>query len=117
MNDNDEGYSLGDIHQLTGWTSYSWNPAASLSFRVTGRTMDEISGIDPQIVAPVQTADPDFQGGDRLDVSFGLNLSGQNGTWRGLRAAIEFILPVYQNLNGPQMEMNWALTVGAKVMF
>jgi hypothetical protein len=117
LDDNDEGYTLGDIHQISGWASYSFNPAASVSLRATALTKDDIDGIDPQIVAPVQTADPDFQGGDRFDLGFGINLAGQSGRWRGIRAAVEFILPVYQDLNGPQMEADWAVTAGAKFMF
>ena len=117
LGDNDEGYSLGDVHQVTGWGSYSWNPAVSASLRFTARTIAEVDGIDPRIVAPVQTADPAFQGGDRVDVGLGLNFSGQQGSWRGLRAAIEIGLPVHQDLNGPQMEADWMLTVGVKYMF
>ncbi len=117
LGDNDEGYSLGDVHQATGWASYSWHPAVSASFRLTGRTQDSIDGIDPRIVAPVQTADPAFQGGDRVDLGFGLNFSGQSGTMRGLRAAVEFGLPVHQDLNGPQMKADWSLTAGVRYMF
>jgi hypothetical protein len=117
LGDNDEGYTLGDAHQITGWGSYSWNPAVSASLRVTARTIEEVDGIDPRIVAPVQTADPDFQGGDRVDIGIGLNFSGQQGSWRGLRAAIELGLPVYQDLNGPQMEADWTLNAGARIMF
>jgi hypothetical protein len=117
LGDNDEGYSLGDIHHATGWASYSWQPAVSASFRLTGRTQDSIDGIDPRIVAPVQTANPAFQGGDRVDLGFGLNFSGQSGAMQGLRAAIEFGLPVHQDLNGPQMEADWSLTAGVRYMF
>ena len=80
LGDNDEDYSLGDIHQITGWGSYSWNPAVSASLRFTARTIAKVDGIDSQIVAPVQTADPDFQGGDRVDLGLGLNFSGQQGS-------------------------------------
>jgi len=99
------------------WGSYSWNPAVSASLRFTARTIAKVDGIDSQIVAPVQTADPDFQGGDRVDVGLGLNFSGQQGSWRGLRVAIEIGLPVHQDLNGPQMETTWMLTMGVKYMF
>ncbi len=117
LGDNDEGYSLGDIHQVTGWGSYSWTPAVSVSLRATARTVDSIDGIDPKIVAPVQTADPSFQGGDRVDIGLGVNFSGQEGAWRGLRLGVEFGLPVYQDLNGPQLEGDWTLTAGVKYMF
>jgi len=115
--DNDEDYSLGDIHQVTGWGSYSWMPAVSVSLRVTARTVDGIDGIDPKIVAPVQTANPAFQGGDRVDIGLGVNFSGQKGAWRGLRLGVELGLPVDQDLNGPQLESDWTLTAGVKYMF
>ena len=117
IGDNDEGYSLGDIHQVTGWGSYSWTPAVSVSLRATARTVDAVDGIDPNIVAPVQTADPAFQGGDRVDIGLGVNFSGQSGAWRGMRLGVEFGLPVYQDLNGPQMEADWTLTAGVRYMF
>lgn len=109
---NDEGYALGDIHEATSWMQYQWRQGVSTSLRVAGRTQDSIEGIDPLIVAPVQTADPDNYGGERVDVLIGMNLVGQQGDLCGHRAAIEFGVPVYQNLNGPQMETDWTLTVG-----
>ncbi len=114
--ENDEGYTLGDVHQLTGWTSYSWTPGASASLRLTARSVDKIDGIDPEIVAPVQTANPDFQGGDRVDLGIGINFSGQDAGWRGLRLGFELGIPVRQDLNGPQMEADWNLTAALKYM-
>jgi len=109
---NEEGYRLGDLHQVTGWAEYEWAPWVSNSIRLAYQTQDSIHGIDPEIVGPVQTANPDFYGGDRLDLLFGVNLIGQRGTICGHRLAAEFGVPVYQNLNGPQMETDWTLTVG-----
>ncbi len=48
---------------------------------------------------PDQIADPD-------------NLAGQRGNLRGLRFAFEAAVPVYQNLNGPQMDTDVILTLG-----
>jgi hypothetical protein len=117
LDDNDEGYTPGDTHQITGWTSYSWNPAVGTSLRINASKIKEVDGIDSRIVAPVQTANPDFQGGDRVDIGIGLNFSGQQGSWRGVRAAVEYGLPVYQHLNGPQMEADWTLNAGVRIMF
>jgi hypothetical protein len=89
----------------------------SASLRINASSIKEVEGIDPAILAPVQTADPDFQGGDRVDIGIGLNFSGQQGSWRGVRAAIEIGLPVYQNLNGPQMEADWIQNAGVRIMF
>lgn len=114
---NDEGYALGDRHDATAWAQYGPNPWAAISLRVAYRTQESIDGIDPMIMAPVQTANPDFHGGDRVDVGVGLNLAGQGGAVKGHRLAIEFVVPVYQNLNGPQLETDWALTAGWQKAF
>lgn len=114
---NDEGYSLGDAHEATAWGQYGLAPWIAFSVRGRFRAQDPISGIDPAIVAPVQTADPDFQGGDRFDVGVGVNLMGQSGAIKGHRLAVEALLPAYQDLNGPQLETDWTLTIGWRKMF
>ena len=110
--ENDEGYAWGDKHLVTGWAQYQWAPWFSNSVRLAYQDLDNISGIDPQIVGPVQTANPDFYGGDRLDLLFGVNLIGQRGAICGHRLAAEFGVPVYQRLNGPQLEPDYTFTVG-----
>jgi len=110
--ENDQGYALGDLHQVTAWTEYEWARWVSSSVRLVYQTQDDIHGIDPNIVGPVQTANPDFYGGDRLDLLFGVNLVGQQGAICGHRLAAEFGVPVYQDLNGPQLKTDWTLTVG-----
>ncbi len=112
MGRNDEDYSLGNKHQITGWGSYSLNPAVSVSARVTAEDEGKIDGIDSQIAAPVQTADPDNYGGTRVATSLGLNTVVPNGKLKGHRFSIEGTLPVYQNLNGPQMKRDYAITAG-----
>ncbi|MEL6365525.1 MAG: transporter [Pseudomonadota bacterium] len=115
--ENDEGYALGDIHQTTAWASYGLSPSSSVSARVAARTQGRIDGIDPQITAPVQTANPDFQGGERIELGAGLNLMAQSGPLSGHRVSVEALLPVYQDLNGPQMRTDWTLTVGWQKAF
>jgi hypothetical protein len=110
--ENSEGYALGDLHQVTGWAAYEWAPWVSNSIRLAYQTQGDIHGIDSQIVGPVQTANPDFYGGDRLDLLFGVNLIGQKGVVCGQRLAAEFGFPVHQDLNGPQMETDYTFTLG-----
>ncbi len=109
--DNDEGYRLGNEHRLTGWASYAFRESLSTSLRLEFIDRGDISGIDPQIAGPVQTADPARQGGTRLDLGLGVNLAGQ-GALAGWRAAIEYVVPVAQDLNGPQLETDSVLTIG-----
>jgi len=115
--ERDHGYQWGDRHALTGWLAYELQPWLSVSSRLAFSTMGEIDGRDAAIIAPVQTADPDNYGGERLDLTFGLNLVGQSGIWHGQRVAIEGGIPVMQDLNGPQMETDYTLTVGWQYAF
>ena len=115
--ENNEDYSLGDEHRLTAWGSYLWKPWISTSVRIAGQTINEISGQNPDIVAPVQTADPDNQGGERADLLLGLNLLGQTGALAGHRLALELGASVYQHLNGPQLETDRTFTVGYQKAF
>ena len=117
LGDNDAGYALGDQHELTAWGSYLWNNAFSTSLRFKGRTLGKIDGMDPRITAPVQTADPNAQGGDRIDISLGFNLAGQSGFLRGHRIAFEIGTPIYQDLNGPQLETDLFFMVGWQFAF
>lgn len=111
VSDNDESYQLGDEHNLTGWLSYSWYHPVSVSIRAEYIERDAISGRDPVIMGPVQTADPDRQGGERLDLGIGINYAA-HGRWAGWRIAAEYMFPVAQDLNGPQLETDGTLTLG-----
>ena len=109
LSDNDEGYTYGDKYHLTGWGAYLVAPQVSFSLRFAYEEEDRVDGIDPQVVAPVQTANPDFQGGTRLAALAGLNWHLQPGAHR---LAIELGETVYQVLNGPQLERDLMLRVG-----
>jgi hypothetical protein len=115
--DNSKDYSLGDEYRISAWGSYSWKPWISTSVRLAGQTIDQIDGQDPRIVAPVQTADPDNQGGERVDLLLGVNLLGQSGAIAGHRIALEYGSPIYQDLNGPQLETDWTFTIGYQKAF
>lgn len=114
---NSEDYSLGDKHQLTAWGSYAFTLAISLSGRITAETESQIDGTDSQITAPVQTANPDNYGGERVSASLGLNTVVRDGMLKGHRFAIEATIPVYQDLNGPQMERDHMITFGWQKAF
>ncbi len=112
LGENDNDFRYG--HQLNAsvWGSYLVTSWLGSSLRVNSVNIGEVDGRDPMIVAPVQTANPEFQGGERVDVSAGLNLIGQSGFVQNQRLAVEFALPIYQDLNGPQLTTNNILTLG-----
>jgi len=116
LHENDQGYTMGDEHRLTGWTAWRFAPRLSLSARLEGFRRGNIDGIDPNIVAPVQTADPDNQKIERLDFGVGINFAAA-GRLAGHRLAVEWLAPVYQKLDGPQLETDWTLTFGWQYAF
>ena len=109
LGENDEAYTLGDEHEMTGWASYRVSPHVSISTRLHYVDRNDIDGMDPNIAAPVQTADPSRQGLQRTTVALGANFLVP-GTDH--RIALEYALPVAQDLSGPQLETDAMLTIG-----
>lgn len=115
--DNGDDYKLGDEYAVSVWGSYAFSNALSASVRGAFDSKGKVDGFDENIVAPVQTANPNFQGGERLDLALGVNWAGQTGTLRGHRLGAEVSAPVYQNLNGPQLKTELAFTLGWQYAF
>lgn len=105
---NDADYRLGHAQTLTAWTSWAFGPQVSSSLRLRYHEQGRIKGQDRRIMAPVQTADPDRQGGEWLDLGLGMNVALGGGH----RLAAELLWPLHQDLNGPQMETDQTLIVG-----
>ncbi len=114
---NSNGYALGDEIKANIWGSYQPAPWISLSGRIEASTLDHVSGLDPLIRGPVQTADPLNHGGDIVMTYIGANVIIQKGSLRGHRFAVEAGMPVHQDLNGPQMERDWTVTAGWQKAF
>jgi hypothetical protein len=83
-----------------------------LAGRLDYMDWDKIDGQDPKInpmMAP--TSDPDATGGRRLDALVGLT-----GVFGMHRVGAEVGVPVYQDLNGPQMETDMVYSLGYQYM-
>ncbi len=111
--ENSKDYRLGDRLQLSLWISRVLVQSLSASLRLEGQSWGNISGSDA-VLTPgmVPTADPDRRGGRRLDAGFGLNWTFQQGPLKGHRLAAEVLVPVYQWLDGPQLETDWTTILG-----
>ena len=115
---NDRDWSLGDRVQVTAWNMVRLNTAFDVGLRATYTHWGNVDGADGELMPMmVQTANPMLQGGERLDLSLALNYQVQSGSLKGHRLAAEVTLPVWQNLDGPQMEQNWGLMVGWQKAF
>jgi hypothetical protein len=110
---NDNHYRLGDRYRTTTWASWHAADWISTSLRLSGEIWENINGRDPSLnTAVVPTADPDSRGGKRIDIGLGVSLFAPQDFLEGHRIAIEAARPVYQYLDGPQLETDWIVTVG-----
>ncbi|MDR4507017.1 MAG: transporter [Candidatus Brocadiaceae bacterium] len=111
--DNDNHYTLGNRFALTNWIARRISSHLSSSFRIAAETWGNIKDEDPELnpkVAP--TADADRRGGTQVDLFLGLNFKAPKGFFDGHRLSVEAGSPVYQNLDGPQLETDWRVTAG-----
>jgi len=114
---NDADYSLGDALDATAWLAWKATDSLSLSTRLAGSVWGNVDGRDSRLALIVPTARPDLRGGERVDLLFGLNWIFADGPLESHRLAIEGGLPIYQSLDGPQLETDWTLTVGWQYAF
>ena len=112
----DNGWNLGDRHEISGWLSYRWLDHLSSSIRLKYQSSQKIKGRDENITLPVQTADPDNYGGDKVNILFGLNWI-PTPSYKGLRLSLEGGIPIHQRLNGPQMEEDFVISTGIQYAF
>lgn len=109
---NSKGYRLGHEATVTAWGSRELFNGVSSSLRLDYRHWGNISGADDRLNPKVvPTADPDLRGGRRLDLLLGFNLYQTEGALSGHRIALEAGVPIYQWLEGPQLELDfrWSL--------
>jgi hypothetical protein len=118
LNENDNGYTVGDRVDLTAWLAVPVVPWLSLSARALGKIWGNYSGADPTLnPMAISTADPKRRGGEEIDLAPGLNLEVPLGPLGKHHIAIEALLPVYRSLEGPQLEHAWSVIVGWRKAF
>ncbi|MBF0559801.1 MAG: nitrous oxide reductase accessory protein NosL [Nitrospirae bacterium] len=118
---NSNDWNFGDSFKMTGWLQRAVGPA-TLWARLAFSDIAKINGVDRQINllnhpltgmgAPTPDADPANYGGQRLDTLFGTSL--HSGAFD---VGFEVGVPVYQRLNGLQLQTSWFVTVGVQMMF
>lgn len=107
--DNSESYHLGNHYQISVWGTSELNQSWQFSARLEGHWQDAVDGADPRLnPMMVQTANPDLLAGRRIDALLGLNYTPKR--LEGNRFAFEIGRPIYQHLDGPQLEVDWRLT-------
>lgn len=117
---NDNGYRQGNRYTATAWGSRNLNDVASVSLRLKGDAIEDVSGQDQRLsLTRITGANPDLQARETITASVGLNLLGQNrhGLLKGHRLAVEFGVPVYERFDGPSNNLDYQVTVGWQKAF
>ena len=112
--ENDNDYTLGNKLKISSWVARPWNQHWSTSMRISYIDVGNYDGADPSLnPMMVATADPNRRGGSSAFVGIGMNYLAESGN----RLAIEWELPVLQDLDGPQLEIDWKATIGWQYAF
>ncbi len=116
--ENSEDYTLGDELMLTAWGARRVNEWLSLSLRVEQHQFSNVDGADPEMnpaASPVTA--PGNQGGERTSLGLGANVHLQGDALAGHRVGMEFLRPVRERLDGPQMAGNYIFTLAWEYAF
>jgi hypothetical protein len=109
--ENNEGYRLGNLHELNLWSSYGICDSFSSSIRISANTLGSIKGSDDDLnPMMVPTANTSNYGGEKISSSFGINYMIAN---TGLLLCVEAGIPLYQNYNG--IFMNDKFTINSSI--
>ena len=108
---NYRGYSLGDQTDVQTWLTKKLTRSAAVEFRLHHIIWDNIDGVDAELnPLVVPTARTDLRGGSRTDFVLSLQRYIDRGRWQGNRCSVDFRLPIFQHLDGPQLQTDWGLS-------
>jgi len=115
--DNDNGYTLGDKFSVTTWIAKQLVNTTSVSLRLNALDWDNIDGEDEKLLPgpTVATKNTELRAGTRVDVLLGVNFVPP--ALKQLRLAAEVGMPIYQKLDGPQLETDLVFTLGGQYTF
>jgi hypothetical protein len=128
---NSDGYTLGDVYQGTAWVNYHPTKSFAVSLRGLlwnqGAISGQIKGVTPVVDASGNVTYPRPQdssaaiagnyGGSFADLGIGFSFAVPGREKQGDRIAIEWLQPVWQNVNGYQLERLGTLALSWRMMF
>ena len=104
---NPEGYMWGNYQEANAWGGYTWFPGFTTTIRANSNIQDHIVGADWWLIGKLPSANPNFYGGKRIEMNAGADIDGKLFGFPDFSIGIEAGVPVYQNLDGPQIAKNW----------
>ena len=104
---NPEGYMWGNYQEVNAWGGYTWFPGFTTTIRANFNIQDHIVGADWWLIGKLPSANPNYYGGKRIEMNAGADIDGKLFGFPDFSIGIEAGVPVYQNLDGPQISKNW----------
>lgn len=116
LNENSLGYRLGSVYQASAWLSGELATWLSVSGRLTWVRTGNIHGADPELDKSLSPLNNNMmQSGTLVQAGPGINVLLP--IFGGQRLSAELLLPLYQDLDGPQLRSDLTLTVGWQWIF
>ncbi|NQZ58305.1 MAG: transporter [Lentisphaeraceae bacterium] len=117
---NSQAYSKGDSVNLNSWLSRKITTSFAVSTRLEVQSWKDYDGHDDDLEAmkmmnPV--ADSELRSGTRADVYLGLTYLFTEGALKNQNFSIEVGTPVFQNIDGPNLETDYKLIAGWQFRF
>lgn len=115
---NDIGYTFGNEITSNTWLAYRFLRPLSASLRMEATRTGTIQGKDKSLYAYSEpAAHSKNYGGDRVMAFVGAGYLFQKGILANNKLNAEYGIPVYQDLNGPQMPIQSAINASWSYVF
>ena len=117
--ENGSDFVPGDVLEGSLWAAYNVTDAISASARVHYQNWTRVEGADPEL-DPLRdpTHDGFFAEGSRLSLPIGVNVLMPRGSLlEGHRLSLEYLYPIHQEFEGPQLGFSRGLVVGWELVF
>jgi hypothetical protein len=111
LGEGSDGWAPGNRLDTSAWFSRRLMPWATGSVRLAGEFRGDVRDDVPEFPAS-PASEPGLTGGTRVELVAGANLHAAAGIFLGHRLFGELAIPVYQNLHGPQLGMQWRGILG-----
>ena len=121
--ENSNHYRFGNIFGATAWAGYKVNDWIALNAGVAYSYEGELKGTQKDVNTismvgrSVPTAFGENYGGQQVDSLFGMNYYVPRGPFKNHRLAVDVRVPMWQDLNGLQLETDFSLTIGWQAVF
>lgn len=126
LGENDRGFTYGNEFALATWLAYPLVDELSSYLQLRYKWQDELSGTQEGVsqsppFAParrtVTTAFNENYGRQIIELGWGINAVLANNTFGTHRISAEVLTPLWQEVNGLQLEIDYTLVLGYQFSF